>query len=162
MGGIKHDKEKLRMDLIPYEAMEGLAEVLSFGANKYSDHNWRGGVAHSRLYAACQRHLSSYWNGETLDPESGLNHLKHALVNITFMLSLPEEDDRYAKNDSVRHRDDSNTIDRDNEHRKDTLPCSQMYRDGKDNHCFLLKGDECHYTTPEFCEHFKRAQHNRF
>ena len=157
MVGIKHDKEKLRMDLIPYEALEGLAEVLSFGANKYSDHNWRGGVAHSRLYAACQRHLSSYWNGETLDPESGLNHLKHAMANITFMLSLPEEDDRYAKNGSVRHRDDSNTIDRDKGHREDPLPCGQMYRDGSAICCFLRGGHRCDYSYPEFCEHFDRT-----
>jgi len=157
MGGTKHDKEKLRMDLIPYEAMEGLAEVLGFGATKYGDHNWRGGVAHSRLYAACQRHLSSYWNGETLDPESGLNHLKHAMANIAFMLALPEEDDRYAKNGSVRHRDDSNTIDRDKGHREDPLPCGQMYRDGSTICCFLLGGHRCYYSYPEFCEHFERA-----
>jgi len=157
MGGTKHDKEKLRMDLIPYEAMEGLAEVLGFGATKYGDHNWRGGVAHSRLYAACQRHLSSYWNGETLDPESGINHLKHALANIAFMLALPEEDDRYAKNGSVRHRDDSNTIDRNKGHREDPLPCGQMYRDGSAICCFLRDGHRCDYSYPEFCEHFDRT-----
>jgi hypothetical protein len=95
MNGLKYDENKLRMDLIPNEALIGMAEVFGFGANKYGDHNWRMGIKHSRLYAAAQRHLISYWSGETKDIESGLHHLKHALVNIAMMLELPNHDDRY-------------------------------------------------------------------
>jgi len=95
MSGTKYDEGKLRMDLIPYEAVEGMAQVLGFGAEKYDEHNWRKGIKHSRLYAATLRHLTAYWKGETIDPESGFNHLKHALTNISMILALPDWDDRY-------------------------------------------------------------------
>jgi len=97
MGGTKHDAQKPRLDLIPAEALVGMGEVLGFGAEKYDAHNWRKGIDHSRLFAAAQRHLWQYWNGDTLDDESGLNHLKHAMTNIAMMLASPEYDDRYQK-----------------------------------------------------------------
>ena len=39
--GTKHDAGKPRMDLIPPRAEMLLAEVLTFGANRYGDDNWR-------------------------------------------------------------------------------------------------------------------------
>jgi len=97
MEGTKYDNDKLRMDLIPKEAFDALAGVLGFGAKKYDDHNWRKGINHSRLYAATMRHMTSYWSGETYDPESGLNHLAHAMTNLAFILGSPNYDDRYQK-----------------------------------------------------------------
>src|SRR5690606_95094 len=38
--GRKDDSDKLRMDLIPPEAMEALAVILGFGARKYAERNW--------------------------------------------------------------------------------------------------------------------------
>lgn len=96
-GGYKADKDKLRMDLIPYEALIAMASVLGYGAQKYEEHNWRKGIAHSRLYAATQRHLTAYWNGEDSDKESGLGHLAHALCDIAMMLASSKEDDRYKR-----------------------------------------------------------------
>jgi hypothetical protein len=37
----KNDNDKLRYDLIPPQALKALAEVLTFGANKYADNNWQ-------------------------------------------------------------------------------------------------------------------------
>lgn len=75
--GVKHDSEKPRMDLLDPWALEGLAAVLTFGANKYSAHNWRGGIHYSRLVAALERHLGAIKKGEYLDGESGLPHIDH-------------------------------------------------------------------------------------
>lgn len=77
MKGTKHDQDKLRMDLIDAKAMEGLAAVLTFGANKYAAHNWRNGINYSRILAAMLRHISAIQRGEYIDPESGLPHINH-------------------------------------------------------------------------------------
>lgn len=101
MTATKHDKGKPKVDLVPPEVILSLAEVLTFGADKYDAHNWRsgGGMAWSRVYAACQRHLLAFWQGEDHDPESGLQHLSHALCCIAFLITYQIEgsgiDDRY-------------------------------------------------------------------
>lgn len=97
--GIKHDSGKEPLDLIPSEALLQLARVLQYGATKYASHNWRGGLAWSRVYAAVMRHLLKWNAGQTVDEETGLNHLAHAMCGIAFLLEYaktkPELDDRY-------------------------------------------------------------------
>lgn len=98
--GIKHDQGKLRFDLIPVEALESFVEVLTLGAIKYADHNWRLGLNYSRVYGATQRHLNAFWKGERNDKESNLHHLAHALCELFFLLQFDLEnrtelDDRY-------------------------------------------------------------------
>lgn len=83
--GIKFDNEKPRMDLLDSEFLEGVADVLSFGANKYADNNWRGGILYSRLIAAAYRHLGAINRGEDFDPESGLPHVHHLGCNVMFL-----------------------------------------------------------------------------
>ena len=99
--GKKHDSEKPRMDLISSKAMVELAKVLTFGAKKYASHNWRHGIAYSRIIAAIMRHVTAYNDGETLDPETGLSHIAHALCECMFLLEFeqthPEMDDRYKE-----------------------------------------------------------------
>jgi hypothetical protein len=75
--GVKHDQDKPRMELLDPLALEGLAAVLTFGAKKYAAHNWRGGIAYSRLLGAALRHLLAIIRGEDTDPESGLPHVDH-------------------------------------------------------------------------------------
>lgn len=77
MSGTKHDQGKPRMDLLDAQALEGLAAVLTFGAQKYAAHNWRGGINNSRLVAALLRHTFAILRGEYTDPESGLPHIDH-------------------------------------------------------------------------------------
>jgi hypothetical protein len=84
-GGLKHDADKPPVDLLDPEAMLAIAAVLGFGARKYAAHNWRNGIAWSRLYAAVQRHLLAFWMGEEVDPESGLPHLAHASCGLMFL-----------------------------------------------------------------------------
>ncbi len=90
-GGVKHDESKRRMDLIPVSLLNGLAKVLEFGAKKYGDNNWRKGLAWSRVYAALQRHLTDFWAGEDIDPESRLPHLYHAACNLAFLIEYFEK-----------------------------------------------------------------------
>ncbi len=87
--GQKHDAEKPRMDLLPFDALWKVAEVLTYGARKYTPDNWRRVPdARARYLAAALRHLASWSQGERLDPESGLPHLGHAACCVLFLLSL--------------------------------------------------------------------------
>jgi hypothetical protein len=83
--GTKFDQGKLRLDLISPYAEEGLASVLTFGANKYNDRNWEKGILYSRVFAAARRHMRSWWKGEDLDPETGLSHIDHAQACLHFL-----------------------------------------------------------------------------
>lgn len=95
---VKHDGDKIRMELVPQEYIRGTAEVFSFGAKKYSADNWRYGMEYSRLFGALQRHMSSFWLGEENDPESGMSHLYHASCCLAMLdgmrIANPEMDDR--------------------------------------------------------------------
>jgi hypothetical protein len=99
MSGTKHDGGKLPWHLLPFDAIEQVVRVLDFGAKKYAPRNWEKGIAHSRVFAAAQRHLTSWWRGEDNDPETGLSHLAHAACCTLFMLAFvtrktPGVDDR--------------------------------------------------------------------
>lgn len=95
--GIKHDKGKLRLDLIPPEMHRALGEVLTFGADKYGDRNWEQGISEDRLYAACQRHLLAHREGEKHDNESGLPHVYHAFCNLGMLVTLTMREGKEAK-----------------------------------------------------------------
>lgn len=96
---VKHDQNKLPMHLLSTEALEQIAAVLQFGAQKYESHNWRKGFVWSRPLSAALRHILAFNNGEDRDPESNLSHLAHAACCIMFLLEFektrPELDDRY-------------------------------------------------------------------
>ena len=83
----KADTAKLRTDLIPPEAITGLARVLTYGVAKYEARNWEKGTKWGRLFGAGIRHLFQFWGGEDRDQESGLLHLEHALACIVFLLA---------------------------------------------------------------------------
>lgn len=89
MVGAKHDSGKPRMDLIPPHAEKLMAEVLTFGAKKYSPENWRlVSDLRSRYIAAAMRHINAWRIGEEDDPETGLPHLAHAMCNLAFIVEV--------------------------------------------------------------------------
>lgn len=94
----KDDQGKVRMDLVHGDFVEEVAKVLTFGANKYAEHNWRKGFKWSRVMAACFRHLYAWMRGEDKDPETGLSHLSHAACCLMFLIVFEKrnagEDDR--------------------------------------------------------------------
>ena len=96
--GVKYDQDKLRFDLVPTYPQEQYVKVLTMGSKKYGDRNWEKGMKWSRLLASAERHLHAWKCGEDIDPESGLQHLAHAMTNLAFLLeftnSYPQGDDR--------------------------------------------------------------------
>lgn len=97
---VKHDQTKPRMELLSPTAMEQIAKVLTFGADKYTENNWRGGFKWTRLVGSLLRHVFAWLGGENNDPESGLSHLAHAGCCIMMLLEHEQlklgEDDRWT------------------------------------------------------------------
>lgn len=90
--GAKLDKGKVRPSLIlngMARALTAVAEVGTFGANKYTDGGWvhvPNGFA--RYEDAQQRHALARAKGEERDPESQLLHLAHEAWNALAKLDL--------------------------------------------------------------------------
>ncbi len=83
----KYDGSKPRLELIDPEFILGIGKVLTFGAEKYDDKNWKNAthVDRNKSVGSLMRHVMAYQNGELIDPESGLEHLHHMATNIMFM-----------------------------------------------------------------------------
>jgi len=93
--GVKHDYGKTRYNLLPPRALKEVADVLTFGAEKYAVGNWRYvDEPHDRYLSAAMRHIEEYRSGTTPDDETSLHHLAHAICCLMFItdIDLPEED----------------------------------------------------------------------
>lgn len=85
--GLKYDDGKLRWDLLPYDLIEEVVKVLTYGAKKYDDNNWQlVNNAEDRYFAAAIRHIVAWKKGEKYDKETGINHLAHAICNLLFLM----------------------------------------------------------------------------
>jgi hypothetical protein len=94
-GGRKFDGGKLQYGLLPPLALKATVEILTFGAEKYEPDNWKNVPDSKRRYFdAMQRHLWAWKEGEQNDPETGKNHLAHAMCCLMF---LYEHDVKYSK-----------------------------------------------------------------
>jgi hypothetical protein len=90
--GRKDDNDKIRMDLLPFEALEAVAKVLTFGAKKYTDNGWKTlENAGSEKLGALLRHLSKHLRGIELDEESGLSHISHMAANALMLVYFEEK-----------------------------------------------------------------------
>lgn len=85
--GLRFDEGKLRVDLIPPEAMEAMAEILTIGARKYAERNWEKGMKWSKVVGPLMRHLLKWMKGEPYDIETyekygeKHSHMKFVLWN---------------------------------------------------------------------------------
>lgn len=66
-GGLRYDKGKVKLGLISAIAQNGLGKVLTYGAKKYHDHNWRKGMDWSRCIDSLTRHWNKFLQGEDYD-----------------------------------------------------------------------------------------------
>lgn len=98
MSGVKNDKGKPPLSMIPRTALEQEALVFAFGKDKYGKGNYQKGMDWSRLIDSSLRHIYAFASGETYDIESSMNHLAHARSNLAMLLHLMElktgKDDR--------------------------------------------------------------------
>jgi hypothetical protein len=86
--GEKHDAGKEKYSLLPSRGIRAVVRVLMFGADKYGIDNWQLVADHRRrYYDAAVRHMTAWWDGEILDPESGCHHLAHAASCLLFLIA---------------------------------------------------------------------------
>ena len=114
--GRKDDAGKARWDLVPWGTMSKVAEVLTYGAEKYGDDNWRAVPEPERRYfAAAMRHMVAWQGGEACDPESGLPHLAHAMCCLMFIDAIASRsapDSAYVAMCTLRGVSDETDIER--------------------------------------------------
>jgi hypothetical protein len=78
---------KPSLHLIPAASLLRLAKVMELGASKYGMMNWRSKKVKYTVYvSAAMRHLLSAIDGETIDPESGQQHIAHAMACCAILL----------------------------------------------------------------------------
>ena len=82
-----YGEAKPKLSDTPTIGIQLLGQVHSNGANKYGRFNWREHQVSSTVYYdAAQRHLMAWFNGENIDPESGLPHLAHVMACCNILL----------------------------------------------------------------------------
>lgn len=97
---VKFDNDKPRTDLMPPEAILGLADLYAVGARKYADRNWEKGMSYTRLLGALLRHALAYMSGENYAPDDKQHHMlsvawcAFALFTYDCRGLAPEWDDR--------------------------------------------------------------------
>jgi len=88
---LTNPKDAIGSDKIPFHLWPETATILGSlglldGALKYGRANWRvAGVRASIYYDACRRHLNKWFEGEDMDPDSGVPHLGHALACLAIL-----------------------------------------------------------------------------
>lgn len=72
---------KVSMSVFPLGVVLETTLALMEGARKYGRHNYRAaGVLASVYFDAACRHLFAWWEGEDIDPDSGVSHIVKAIA----------------------------------------------------------------------------------
>lgn len=84
---------RLDLSLFPATARAYGALAMVEGDLKYGGYNYRTvGVRASVYYAAANRHLDKWFNGEDIDPKTGVPHLANAMACIGVIIDSIEND----------------------------------------------------------------------
>jgi len=108
--GKKFDGEKPRLYLLPPKTLVEVGKVLTYGAAKYDEHNWKKlDNLQNRYTGAALRHLFAHMDGEDLDEETNLDHLAHAICCLMFKLEaklsgISEEGEEKGSRKSIEYK----------------------------------------------------------
>lgn len=77
---------KAPMSTVPMNVLVEIGIGMLEGASKYGRHNYRcAGVRSSVYFDATMRHLIAWWEGEDIDPDSGMPHISKALCSLVVL-----------------------------------------------------------------------------
>jgi hypothetical protein len=96
---------KVPFSTVPMGVVAQTGLAMMEGGRKYGRHNYRGAkvpaVRASVYFDANFRHMTAWWEGEDIDPDSGLSHVIKAIASLTVladaMMTGQLEDDRPPK-----------------------------------------------------------------
>lgn len=86
--GLRYNKGKEGMSMLPFFALKEIAKVYDFGAKKYSSWNWAKGLSWSDTMSSLVRHLTDWQRGQEKDDESNLHHDVHIAWNAITLVAL--------------------------------------------------------------------------
>lgn len=94
--------KKAPMSTVSAPVLMEMGLAMLEGDRKYGRHNYRViGVRSSVYYDAAMRHLMAWWEGEDIDPDSGISHVTKALSCLSVlrdaMINEKFTDDRPPK-----------------------------------------------------------------
>lgn len=99
---------------VPFTVMWEVGVAMLEGALKYGRHNYRDSGIRATVYIdAAMGHLSQWWEGEDIDPDSKLSHITKAITSLVVLRDamLQEQfiDDRPYKSNVSKIRDELQT-----------------------------------------------------
>jgi hypothetical protein len=126
---------RLDLSLLPATARAYGALAMTEGDLKYGGYNYRtAGVKASVYYAAANRHLDKWFNGEWADQETGVPHLASALACVGVLIDAIEceklNDDRPPKCNMATLLNDME---------KKVIHLQQLFQNGPDRHTEINK-----------------------
>lgn len=95
---------KVPVSTIPFGPVLEAGLAMLEGARKYGRHNYRAAGVRAAVYfdSVVGRHMIPWWEGEDIDPDSGLSHITKAIAGLLVlrdsMLSGNWVDDRPIRN----------------------------------------------------------------
>lgn len=85
--------KKASLSTVPSPVLMEVGIGMQEGACKYGRHNYRAiGVRGSVYYDATVRHLMAWWEGEDIDPDSGLSHVTKAICSLVVLRDAMMQD----------------------------------------------------------------------
>ena len=95
---------KPKLSDTPTIGIRELGRVHTMGSLKYGRFNWRDHtVSSSVYYDAAMRHLMAWFEGEDVDPESGIDHRAHVMACMNILMDAEEHE---KLNDNRPHKKD--------------------------------------------------------
>lgn len=70
-----------------------LADLITKSAAKYGKYNYALGQEYHTPFDSLMRHAMKFWQGEDMDPESGLHHVLHMAANCMILYSSIKKSD---------------------------------------------------------------------
>lgn len=86
--GLRDNKGKPGVHLIPMDVLLEVAKVYDFGSIKYAPRNWERGLSWEETRASLLRHMILWSLGQDKDSESNLHHDLHMLFNCLALVAF--------------------------------------------------------------------------
>jgi hypothetical protein len=84
---------KAKFSTIPTGVLFDVGLAMLEGMCKYGRHNYRvAGVRSSVYYDAAMGHLADWWEGQDIDPDSGLSHVTKAIASLVVLRDAMMQD----------------------------------------------------------------------